>query len=476
MMKKVKDDDSFKLINLHQWHALKEHASSFYPQQFIEQIIYFLVEQLKLRQGALVVICCGHSTRFKEALLIIQALIGSGCRVHCILPKPLHSNFDYKDLHLPEDEIPTDTAVLLDLYTAVPSLPLSREQEQFIEKMNQVSCPKISLEAPSGINADTGMLYGQQALIVDYTLHSFYHKLGLWTGIAKSYVGQQLLFKDETSIDTNISLMHEGLINEIRPKRLSNSHKGCFKRVIVIAGHSQMQGAACLAAKAALLMGAGLLIMVYPAAQKPNTCGLEEVIWQPLESGYRLKDHLRFDDILIVGPGLGDDKWSCEIWQIVKQLNHQMVVDASALHYLARDGGHYPNWIITPHPGEAAVLLGIDNHQVQKDRFRSCGLLQQKYSSTVVLKGAGTIIKSQAKQYFVCPMGNPGMATPGMGDILSGLIAGLWAQHIPSEHAAILGVWYHATVADSIAKHALDGVVLASSVLEQIQYGVLGKS
>lgn len=476
MMKKVRDDDSFTLINLNQWHALKEHAVSFYPQQFLEQVLYFLAEQFYLKPDAIIVICCGHSTRFKEALYLIKRLIASGFKVHAIMPKPLWRNFSYTNLHTLEDEIPENASLLLDLFSAIDAPILNKAQVQFIEKMNQVICPKIALEVPSGIHPDTGVLYAQHALIADCTLHSFHYKQGLWTGGAKSYVGHQVLFKDGESFQSNVHLMHESLIDDIRPKRLSHSHKGSFKRVIVVAGHSQMQGAACMAARAALLMGAGLLIMVYPASEKPNTSHLQEVIWHPLESGYRLKDALHADDILIVGPGLGNDKWACEIWQVIKSLDNQMVIDASALHHLAYDGGHYPNWIITPHPGEAGVLLDTDNWHVQKDRFRASSLLHQKFLSTVVLKGAGTIIFSQSKQYFVCPLGNPGMATPGMGDILSGLIAGLWAQHLSSENAAILAVWYHAKIADSIAKQSLDGVVLASSVLDQIQYGVLGKS
>jgi NAD(P)H-hydrate epimerase len=181
---------------------------------------------------------------------------------------------------------------------------------------------------------------------------------------------------------------------------------------------------------------------------------------------------LKACDVVAVGPGLGQQDFGRLVWSIVSRATVPAVVDADALNLLAQDPVKLPaEWIITPHPGEAARLLGTDTRSVQADRLGAVRALHARFGAVTVLKGAGTLVASgpmDATEIFICDRGNPGMATAGMGDVLTGVIAGLRAQINDSALAARIGVLVHALAGDSAAQGGQRGLI-ANDVIAELR-------
>jgi NAD(P)H-hydrate epimerase len=172
--------------------------------------------------------------------------------------------------------------------------------------------------------------------------------------------------------------------------------------------------------------------------------------------------------VVAVGPGLGQSDWSVGLLESAIASGRPLVVDADALNLLAAAPGRLDRWVLTPHPGEAGRLLNITSAAVQADRLQSARDLQSHYGGTVVLKGAGSIVHGAQGVPAICDRGNPGMAAGGMGDVLTGVIAGLAAQCADLELAARAGVFVHAQAGDLAARRGERGL-LASDVLEQVR-------
>jgi NAD(P)H-hydrate epimerase len=178
---------------------------------------------------------------------------------------------------------------------------------------------------------------------------------------------------------------------------------------------------------------------------------------------------------IVIGPGLGQTAWSEQmlfgVWRHIQKQPIPLLLDADALNLLARGTivarPHYAQWVLTPHPGEAARLLGCANAEIQRDRFAAATALQQRYGGAVVLKGAGSLIASDAG-IGVANYGNPGMAAGGMGDVLSGIAGALLAQRIRSERAAALAVCLHGRAADLAAQQGKRGL-LATDLLPHLR-------
>ena len=251
--------------------------------------------------------------------------------------------------------------------------------------------------------------------------------------------------------------------------RKKNSHKGEYGHVLVIGGGVGMPGAVALAAKAALRTGAGAVSIVTMPEHVSAVLPLvpEAMIWG-IDQVNDLKPLLEKASFCILGPGLGESEWAKTLFLAAISSQLPMLIDASALRLLAQVPQNDDNWILTPHPGEAASLLSCSTKEIQENRFQSAALIQKKYGGVVVLKGSGTLIQTLEKNVFICPKGNPGMATAGMGDVLSGIIAGLCAQGLSLSEAAMLGVWLHALAADSITKDQGERGLIASDLINRI--------
>jgi NAD(P)H-hydrate epimerase len=235
-----------------------------------------------------------------------------------------------------------------------------------------------------------------------------------------------------------------------------------------------MPGALRLSAAACLRVGAGLVTAAgFTENLVAVTAANPELIYLPISSATSLDEAIRNADVLAIGPGLGKGDWAQRLWaQALRADGVPAVVDADALNLLALSPVKLPaDWIITPHPGEAARLLGVETAEVQRDRLGAVRELGARYGAIAVLKGAGTLVASAVgaeTEVFICERGNPGMATAGMGDVLTGVIAGLRAQIADSARAARLGVLIHALAGDSAAQGGQRGLI-ASDVLAELR-------
>lgn len=266
----------------------------------------------------------------------------------------------------------------------------------------------------------------------------------------------------------------EALLSQL-PKRTSQTYKGDCGCVLIVGGHRGMAGAPMLAAKAAYRVGAGLVkVATHPEHVLMSTLYCPEVQTFAVSKAKHLEELLVKATVIVVGPGLGQDSWSKDLWQVVLSSQLPLVVDADALRLLAQGIQVRDNWILTPHAGEAAALLGTDSHRVQDQRETSVQAIQKRFHGITVLKGHHTLIASHGEVHH-CPAGNPGMATAGMGDVLSGVIGGLVAQGMSLTSAAELGVYLHAKAADKVAEKHGERGLMASDLCPYLQTGVNGK-
>jgi len=194
-----------------------------------------------------------------------------------------------------------------------------------------------------------------------------------------------------------------------------------------------------------------------------------EIMSHGIETVEELSLLLEKASVCVVGPGLGKSDWAWQLFQKAITCQLPMVIDASALNFLAMEPQHDDNWILTPHPGEASVMLGCATAKVQKDRFDSVNKLQAIYDGVVVLKGAGTLIKTPHQVPAICQYGNPGMSSGGMGDVLTGIIAGFLAQGLSLAEAARKGVLCHALAGDMAAQDSGERGLLATDLLPFIR-------
>lgn len=253
--------------------------------------------------------------------------------------------------------------------------------------------------------------------------------------------------------------------------RLSESHKGCYGHVLIIGGDEGMPGSVRLAAEGALRVGAGLVTVVTRAEHVSSVVSTrpELLCYGLLTPNPLFTELVEKATFIVIGPGLGRSSWSQSFFEAVYHSTKPMLIDADGLYWLAKDKGRVnPNWILTPHPGEASRLLGVSVEAIQSDRVKAIDLLQARFGGVMVLKGAQTLVASLHEPLQQCTQGNPGMASAGMGDLLSGMIAGLVAQGLSLWQAAQLGVVLHAAAGDRVATQQGMRGMLASDLLEHL--------
>ncbi|HET9863795.1 MAG TPA: NAD(P)H-hydrate dehydratase, partial [Steroidobacteraceae bacterium] len=316
--------------------------------------------------------------------------------------------------------------------------PARPETLTVIRAINAARRPVLALDIPSGVDADSGAVH-EEAVRAEVTLSFVGLKSGLFLGAGAAHAGVVLL--DDLGVIPPAAPAYAPLMRRIDaaeialalPRRARDAHKGSSGRVLVIGGGSGMPGALRMTGTAALRVGAGLVTVAGAAENVPAVCGgTPELIYLPVASTTSLEAPLAAADVVAIGPGLGSGEWGRRLWgEVLRARRPAVVVDADALNLLALDPVKLPEgWIITPHPGEAARLLGIGTAAVQADRLAAVRELHARYGAVAVLKGAGTLVASgagQAPEIGICDRGNPGMATAGMGDVLTGVIAGLRA-------------------------------------------------
>ena len=347
-----------------------------------------------------------------------------------------------------------------------------------IRAINSTGSPVFALDVPSGLDSDAGTVAGD-AIRADATVTFVGLKTGLFVGDGPEYAGT-VFFDDlelgdapQLALAPRLTRIIEAEIHAALPRRPRASNKGDFGRVLIVGSGSGMPGAARLAGEASLRVGAGLVtVAVAPENVAPISAGRPELICLPLKEPAALEEALSRADVVAIGPGLGRTPWARAALDAVLTSAKPLVVDADALNLIAESGATArEHWILTPHPGEAGRLLDISAQEVQRDRLGSLDRLLDRYHGTVVLKGAGTLIGAADRTPALCERGNPGMATAGTGDVLTGTIAGILAQCGDTWVAARVGVLVHALAGDAAARGGERGV-LAGDLLRELPHCV----
>jgi hydroxyethylthiazole kinase-like uncharacterized protein yjeF len=361
-----------------------------------------------------------------------------------------------------------------------------------IQQINQTDIPVLSIDLPSGMFANTG-----QALPIcvnaNVTVTFIATKPGMVSGIGKEFCGK-LIFADLVvgkeffDIARSEAQLVDWPMLQPLPTRPVHGHKGTFGKLLCIGGNKGMAGAIRLSAESALRCGVGLVkVYCHESSSIGISAGRPEIMLTHKE----LEAALDWCSCIVVGPGLGQDDWAHQqfssLFEYLKQHPKPLVIDADGLNLLApikddSDMQHtlarLPALVLTPHPGEASRLLNCNITKIENDRYVSSQHIAQKYQSTCVLKGAGTIIQMheshQEQRCFVCKGGNPGMATAGMGDLLTGVIGAFLAQGLTSQKAAIYGVCAHAEAGDRVAIQYGQRGMIASDLLQPLRAIVNG--
>lgn len=345
---------------------------------------------------------------------------------------------------------------------------------ELVQWSNEQSAWRLALDVPTGVDADTGEVR-EPAFLADFTVTFLAQKIGLLTGAGVNYAGEVLLESlGITPAQQGSVVPVAGLLEQptLKPRR-PDSHKSTYGHVMVVGGDNGMLGATLLAGGAALRSGAGKVTLASTEAHLDKA-----VYWMPelmsavAEAGKY--PAISLCEILAVGPGLGTDAWGRDAFGWCLQQSNALVVDADALTLLAAHNEPFAASrpvVLTPHPGEAARLLHSTIADVQKDRVNAAREIARKYRAVCVLKGAGTLIAEPNGRVALCKLGNPGMASAGMGDVLTGIIAALLAQGHSLFDAASAGVWLHAKSADLQCQTIGETGLIASDVIQGLPLG-----
>ncbi len=327
-----------------------------------------------------------------------------------------------------------------------------------IHTLNASGLPVLAVDVPSGLCADSGRVLGC-AVRAELTVTFIGLKLGLFQHEGIERRGALVLADLEADplqvAATPVAAWR--LAGEHLPRlpaRGLNSHKGQFGRLLVVGGDSGTGGAALLAAESALRGGAGLVTLATRAEHLPAALARRpEVMCRGVRSGTALQPRAAAAAVLVLGPGIGQGAWARSLLGSLARVARPQVWDADALNLLASGALRAPEgaWIATPHPGEAARLLGVSVSEVQQDRARAARALAERLQAVVVLKGAGTLVALPQGELYLCDRGHPAMAGAGFGDVLAGLLGALLAQGLPVAEAARLGVWLHAVAGERLA-------------------------
>jgi hydroxyethylthiazole kinase-like uncharacterized protein yjeF len=366
-----------------------------------------------------------------------------------------------------------DWALVIDgLFGIGLARPIEGALRALVERVNALPCPRLALDVPSGLNADTGAIVGANGIAVraTHTITFIGDKIGLHTAFGQDYAGTvsvATLEIDNALYPAATSVRNEpALFTGVLQPRLHNTHKGSYGDATILGGAHGMGGAVILAARAAAKCGAGRVFVgfiddvpLYDSAQPELMC--------------RAAGDLDFAGAtLVAGPGMGGSDKAQSLLQRVLENAAPLVLDADALNLIAarpdlqKSLAHRTHSaLMTPHPLEAARLLGCDSGAIQADRPAAARRLAQQFNAVVVLKGSGSVIARPDGFCVINNSGNAGLATAGSGDVLSGICGALLAQGWPVWEAALGAVWMHGHAADLLLARGIGPIGLTASEL-----------
>lgn len=362
-------------------------------------------------------------------------------------------------------EIPAADVCVDGLFGTGLARPVQGIAAALIERLNASRRAILALDVPSGLDADSGNRLGS-AVRADATISFVAWKRGLFTADGADCCGaRELAMLDIPdaaygNVKADAELLDDSLGDLLLPRR-DNVNKSAFGHVLAIGGDAGTAGAIHLCGEAALRCGAGLVSV---ATRQENISALNaaraELMAHAVEQPDQLGSLIQRASVLAIGPGMGQAGWGCDMFAAVLACPKPMVIDADALNLLARSPARLGQQVVlTPHPGEAARLLDCAVPDIQRDRFSAARTLAARHAAVVVLKGAGSLIADPQGRVAVCPWGNPGMASGGMGDVLTGVIAALLAQGLSAWDAARFGVALHARAGDFAAGNSPRGLI-----------------
>ncbi|MDN5941502.1 MAG: NAD(P)H-hydrate dehydratase, partial [Nitrospira sp.] len=460
-----------------------------------EGIARHLEEHCGPVRGKTITIFCGKGNNGGDGLVVARLLHRRRARIHVVLLAPITDlgrdaatmyrrlvritgraaivRFRSADQARP---LLTSSDILVDalLGTGLSSV-LTGAYREAIDLINRAGKPVIAIDIPSGLHADTGAVLGQ-AIRATLTVTCGLPKLGLYVDAGIDHAGTVRVvdigippaYAD--AIQSRTLLLTRDSMFQSLPERAPSSHKGTFGHAGIIAGSVGKTGAAALAARAALRVGAGLVTVATPnSVNDVLEAKLLEAMTMPLpetkartlaRSGLdRIVAFIQTRTAIAVGPGLSTHPETVELVQsLLKHLDRPSVLDADALNALAGRASLLTECktppILTPHPGEMARLeVDATTQSVNADRIGTARRFARERGVFVVLKGARTVIARPDGLVAICPTGNPGMATAGTGDVLTGMIVGLLAQRIPAWEAACAATYFHGLAGDLASQH-----------------------
>ncbi|MCD6319023.1 NAD(P)H-hydrate dehydratase [Candidatus Aerophobetes bacterium] len=479
-----------------------------------EKVAELIEEKCSPLSGKLIYIFCGRGNNGGDGLVAARHLFNKRCRVRVFLATQkdklkgdaatnlkiaLNIGIDVREIVSESDVFSLKKElekkrVIVDalLGTGAKGAPRGVIKE-LIKLINSLEGNVVAVDIPSGVDADTGEVPGE-AVKAKWTVTFAYPKRGLYLYPGMDYTGKIKV----VDIGIPYNLLDEGKIKsnlfireDVPPNlffRKPSSHKGSFGHLLVIAGSRGMTGAGALASLAALRVGAGLVTLGIPCSLNPILeMKLTEVMTLPLpeteEGTLSLKaldkicQFARRCKALVLGPGLSTQEETKElVKKIMVSLKIPLVLDADGITALAENTkliAQYPApLIITPHPGELSRLLSISIPEVQKDRIFSSKILAEKTGKIAILKGARTVITDEQGNSWVNSTGNPGMASGGSGDVLSGILGGFLVQGMGPLMAAKIGVYLHGLSADLVVKEKGQLSLIAGDILENIPQAI----
>jgi NAD(P)H-hydrate epimerase len=362
---------------------------------------------------------------------------------------------------------------------------LTTTMQRLVSAINTNTADILSVDIPSGLCATTGFAENGLAVIAKVTITFIVYKQGLLTGQAANFVGELILtdlllgdaFKRKVTCYhyfQNDYPLYDGI--NVLKERLSTSHKGTIGQILAVGGGKGMPGAIRLASEAALRSGAALVaVCCHQDNQALVFNGRPELMLAPSNTNQLASSAARNNaNVIILGPGLGQTEWAQSLFGLIvmpfinDKKNNNIVIDADGLTLLAKTNFFCNRWVLTPHPKEAATLLGCDTATIEADRFHAVKAIAKKYGGLCILKGAGTLI-SDGNTVVINSTGNAGMASGGMGDVLSGIVAALILQTENYFVATCLAVYIHGAAGDIIADEQGQRGMLASDLFVPLQ-------
>ena len=359
------------------------------------------------------------------------------------------------------------------LGTGIRGAPRAPYREA-IAAVNASAAPVLALDVPSGVDAETGA-GATEAVCATWTVSFITAKRGLFTARGPEHAGTRFL--DDLAVPEAAFAAAGGAcavlaLDEERrciPGRALDAHKGHFGRCLLVGGDHGMGGAVILAAEGALRCGVGLARVATRAEHiAPLLARLPACMVSAVAHRNDIVPLLAWADAVVIGPGLGAAPWGEQMLHAALASAKPLLVDADALRLIAQRPSPLPaGSVLTPHPGEAAALLGASSAAIQADRCRAAATLARTYAATAVLNGQGSLVAGDAG-LAMSLSGNPGMASGGMGDVLSGIIGSFLAQGVPAAAAARLGTELHAVAADRAAQRVGRIALLPMDVIDEL--------